>query len=139
LKSSSTYPLATPLLPPTLHTMPYQCMPGQCVAGAIVINNRKIGIHKPRLEVRTGYAFDAFGAETYGALGERAKHFIRGLAPWPRRPAPTTNLYIFGVPQSTQNPLGSSSASPCRVALPPSSCASLPSHDAIPRSPPPPP
>ena len=45
-------------------------VPGQCVAGAIIIDNRKIGIHKPRLEARTGYAFDAFGAATYGTSGD---------------------------------------------------------------------
>ena len=44
--------------------------PGQCGAGANVIENRKIGLNKERLKARTGYAFNAFGAETYGALGD---------------------------------------------------------------------
>ena len=46
-------------------------MPGQCGAGANVIENRKIGLYKERLKARTGYALNAFGAETYGALGDK--------------------------------------------------------------------
>ncbi len=42
--------------------------PGQCGAGTNVIENRKIGLNKERLKARTGYALNAFGAETYGAL-----------------------------------------------------------------------
>ena len=47
-----------------------------------------------RLKVRTGYAFNAFGAETYGALGEQAKHFIRNLVTEAGADAcPIANLY----------------------------------------------
>ena len=53
--------------------------PGQCGAGANVIENRKVGLYKQRLKARTGYAFNAFGAETYGALGDNAKNLIRDL------------------------------------------------------------
>ncbi len=52
--------------------------PGQCGAGAIVIENRKIGLNKERLKARTGYAFNAFGAETYGSQLVSEAH--RGFA-----------------------------------------------------------
>ena len=68
--------------------------PDQCGAGANVIENRKIGLNTDRLKARTGYAFNAFGAETYGALGDSAKHFIRDLVEEASTNSrPTTNLY----------------------------------------------
>ena len=68
--------------------------PGQRGAGANVIENRKIGLNKERLKARTGYAFNTFGAETYGALGDNAKHLIRDLAKEASANSrPTTNLY----------------------------------------------
>jgi hypothetical protein len=36
-------------------------------------------LNKERLKARTGYALNAFGAETYGALGDNAKHRICDL------------------------------------------------------------
>jgi hypothetical protein len=68
--------------------------PGQCGAGANVIENRKIGLNKVRLKARTGYAFNAFGVETYGALGDNAKNLIRDLVQEASANSrPTTNLY----------------------------------------------
>jgi hypothetical protein len=68
--------------------------PGQCGAGANVIENRKVGLYKERLKAQTSYAFNAFGAETYGMLGDHAKHFIRDLVKEASANSrPTTNLY----------------------------------------------
>ena len=68
--------------------------PGQCGAGANVIENRKVGLNKERLKARTGYAFNAFGVETYGALGDNAKNLIRDLVQEASANSrPTTNLY----------------------------------------------
>jgi hypothetical protein len=41
-----------------------------------------------------GYAFNAFGAETYGALGDNAKNLIRDMVQEASANSrPTTNLY----------------------------------------------
>ena len=68
--------------------------PGQCGPGANVIENRKDSLNKEWLKARTSYAFSAFGAETYGALGDNAKNLIRDLVKEASANFhPTTNLY----------------------------------------------
>jgi hypothetical protein len=45
-------------------------------------------------KARTGYAFNAFDAETYGALGNNAKNLIRDLVlEASANSRPTTNIY----------------------------------------------
>jgi hypothetical protein len=54
----------------------------------------RVGLNEERLKARTGYAFNAFGAETYGALGDNAKNLIRDLVKEASANShPTTNLY----------------------------------------------
>jgi hypothetical protein len=78
--------------------------PGQCGAGANVIENRKVGLYKQRLKARTGYAFNAFGAETYCALGDHAKHFIRDLVKEASANSrPTTNLYNWSASKNAES------------------------------------
>ena len=105
--------------------------PGQCGAGANVIENRKVGLNKERLKARTGYAFNAFGVETYGALGDNAKNLIRDLVE--EASANSRPMYppisIIGAPPNLLNLSNSSLALTCAVALPPS-LERLPSHDA---------
>ena len=64
-------------LPPFCYRLHYKLCPiraqSECGAGANVIDNHKVGLYKQRLNTRTGYAFTAFGAETYSALGDPEK------------------------------------------------------------------
>jgi hypothetical protein len=56
-------------------------------------------------EPRTGYAFNAFGAETYGALGDNAKNLIRDLTVQEARAnsRPPTNLYNWSASKFTES------------------------------------